>query len=112
MSSRYKDFGAGASSEKEPIVFKLYGEEFTCIPTLQGKTLMNLVSRSQSQDPVEAMEVIETFFDKVLVEESLERFNALLEDKDRIVNMETLGDIITWLIEEYTGRPNQQPEAS
>lgn len=112
MSSRFKDFGTGVSEEKEPIVFKLHNEEFTCIATIQGKTLMNLVSRSQSEDPAEAMAVVETFFSKILVDESLERFNALLEDKERIVDMETLGEIIAWLVEEYTGRPNQQPEVS
>jgi hypothetical protein len=113
MSSRFKDFGAGTSSEdKEPIVFKLYDEEFTCVPVMQGKALMSLVSRSQSEDPVEAMGVIDTFFSQTLTDESLERFNALLEDKNRVVAMETLGEIIAWLVEEYSGRPNQQPEDS
>lgn len=112
MSNRYKDFGAGKEVPSEPLVFKLHGEEFTAIPTIQGKVLMDLVSKSQSEDSVEAMSVISTFFDNVLVEESLERFNALLSDKKRIVTMETLGEVISWLIEEYSGRPNQQPEAS
>jgi hypothetical protein len=112
LSSRYKDFGVGQSEVKEPIVFKLFDEEFTCIPSIQGKTLMSLVARSQSEDPTQAMEVVETFFGKVLVDESLERFNALLDDKERIVTMETLGEIVAWLVEEYSGRPNQQPEVS
>jgi hypothetical protein len=113
MSSRYKDFGVGTTVEgKEPIVFKLHDEEFTAIPTIQGKVLMDLVSKSQSEDPAEAMSVVGTFFEKVLVDESLERFNALVEDKERIVTMETLGDVISWLVEEYSGRPNQQPEES
>lgn len=112
MSSRYKDFGSGGEVNTEPLVFKLHNEEFTAIPTIQGKVLMDLVARSQSEDSLEAMKVISTFFDSVLVDESLERFNSLLEDKERIVTMETLGEIITWLIEEYSGRPNQQPEES
>lgn len=111
MSSRFKDFGSGtAVEEREPIVFKLHEEEFTCIPALQGKVLMNLVSRSQSEDTAESIAVIDTFFSHVLTDESLEKFNALLEDKERIVSMETLGEIIAWLVEEYSGRPNQQPE--
>jgi hypothetical protein len=111
MSSRYKDFGSGSSTDgKEPIVFKIHDEEFTCIPVIQGRVLMDLVSRSQSEDPNEALAVINTFFSKILVDESLERFDALLEDKNRIVTMETLGEIIAWLVEEYSGRPNQQPE--
>lgn len=112
MSSRYKDFGVGQIAEKEPIIFKLHDEEFTCIPIIQGKTLMDLVTRAQSEDPVEAMAVVGKFFDKILVDESLDRFNNLLEDKDRIVTMETLADVISWLVEEYSARPNQQPEES
>jgi hypothetical protein len=112
LSSRYKDFGAGQEIAKDPIVFALHGEEFTCLPVIQGKVLMDLVTRSQSKDPVEAMAVVEDFFDKILVEESLERFNKLLQDKDRIVTMETIADVIAWLVEEYSARPNQQPEVS
>jgi hypothetical protein len=52
------------------------------------------------------------FFEQVLSAESLVRFNNLLESKDRIVSIDKLTDISTWLIEEYTSRPNQQPEAS
>ncbi len=111
MSSRYKDFGS-AVSEKEAIVFKLHEEEFTCIPTIQGKVLMDLVSRSQSEDSAVAMAVVDTFFEKVLEDESLDRFNDLLTSKDRVVAMETLAEIITWLVEEYSGRPEAQPEQS
>jgi len=38
-----------------------------------------------------------------------ERFNTLLDDPGKIVSVETLGEIIGWLIEEYSNRPNQQP---
>jgi hypothetical protein len=43
--------------------------------------------------------------------ESYARFDALLEDEKKIVSVETLGEIIGWLIEEYSDRPNPQPEA-
>jgi hypothetical protein len=112
MSNRFKDFGTGGEISAEPITFKLHGEDFTAIPTIQGKVLMDLVTKSQSEDSIEAMGTISSFFNSVLVDESLERFNSLLEDKERIVTMETLGEIVGWLIQEYSGRPNQQPEES
>jgi hypothetical protein len=52
------------------------------------------------------------FFDTVLVDESLEKFNLLAEDPDRIVSVETLSEITAWLIEEYSARPTQRPEPS
>ena len=110
MTARFKDFGSGSKSDKEPVSFKLHGEDFNCVAEIQGKVLLDMVSRSQSDDPVVAAAVVTDFFDKVLTDESLERFNALVVDKERIVTMETLSEIVAWLIEEYTGRPNQQPE--
>jgi hypothetical protein len=36
-----------------------------------------------------------------------ERFTALMEDPKRIVPMDVLSEIMSWLIEEYTDRPTQ-----
>lgn len=108
--TRFKDFGSGSSEEKAPISFKIYEEEFHCVTSIQGKTLLDLVKRSQSEDPIEAAMVMNEFFDKVLLDESLERFNALTQDKDRVVSVQTLGEIVAWLISEYTDRPEAQPE--
>jgi hypothetical protein len=111
---RFKDFGAGTSTgTKDPLSFKLHGEEFHCVPEVQGKVLLDLVAKSGSEDdPVAAAEVITFFFKTVLHDDSYEKFEALLSSKDKIVSMETLAEITTWLVEEYTGRPEEQPEVS
>jgi hypothetical protein len=110
--TRFKDFGAGSADQQaEPLVFKLHNEEFHCRPQLQGKLLLNLVANTNSEDPVEAARTINKFFDYVLTADSKQPFNDLLEDPDRLVTVETLSEIVAWLIEEYTARPNQQPEA-
>jgi hypothetical protein len=110
--TRFKDFGSGSGSvPKEAPVFKLHGEEFICKPAIQGKVLLSLAANSSSEDPSKAAGVIDDFFGYVLTEESSTRFQSLLVDPDRIVSVETLSDIVAWLVEEYTSRPNQQPEA-
>lgn len=110
--TRFKDFGTGADATNvEPLAFKLHGEEFFCRPQLQGKLLLNLVANTNSEDPVEAARTINKFFDSVLTADSKKPFNELLEDPDRLVSVDTLSEIVAWLIEEYTSRPNQQPEA-
>lgn len=109
--TRFKDFGAGEqSTSAEPLTFKLHGEDFHCKPNLQGKILLDLVKNSGGEDGAKAAEVVVSFFDKVLVEESRIRFNVLIES-EKIVTVETLAEITGWLIEQYTDRPNQQPEA-
>lgn len=109
--TRFKDFGAGKNSEKlEPIFFKLHDEEFECVPRIQGSVMLNLVAENSSDDSGATARVITSFFSQVLTDESYGRFELLIHDKEKIVDVETLSEIVAWLIEEYTNRPNQQPE--
>jgi len=109
---RFKDFGASSGEEKPPLSFKLHGEEFECVPVLQGKVLLDLVARAGTNDASASGEIMNDFFTNALQDESLERFNALLKSKDKIVHIETISEIVSWLIGEYSDRPNQQPEDS
>lgn len=111
--ARFKDFGAGKedNASKDPISFKLHGEDFECLPRLQGKTLLEFVELANSENAGDSAKVTRTFFSKVMNDATYARFDALLDDKEKIVTVETLSEIIGWLIEEYGNRPNQQPEA-
>jgi hypothetical protein len=107
--SRFKDFGSPENSEGlESFKFKLYNEEFQCKPKMQGKTLLKFASASSSDDSGESSKAITDFFDAVLLPESKERFNALLEDEYKIVSVETLGEILGWIVEAYSARPTQE----
>lgn len=109
--SKFKDFGAGSPvAEREPISFKLHEEEFDCVRALPGKVLLEIVAKSTSTEAADQATVITDFFSHALTDESLERFNALIVDKNRIVTTDTLGEITGWLVEQYAERPNQQPE--
>lgn len=112
--SRFKDFGTGSKDGREfpPLSFKLHGEEFHCVTQVQGRVLLSLTSMADVDDPVKSAEAVNKFFEIVLLDESLKRFNDLAESKDRIVTVETLAEIVSWLMEEYSGRPEQQPEVS
>jgi len=111
--ARFKDFGsATAGLEKaEPLSFKIYDEEFYCLPVLQGKVLLDFIQSANSEDTAENAKIIQTFFSKVLKTDSYQKFDALLDDKERIVTVETLSEIVGWLIGEYSNRPEEQPEA-
>ena len=113
MAGRFKDFGAGKGNDTpaEPLSFKLHGEEFHCMPRMQGKVMLSIVENSSDEDPGASARSIRTFFERVLTDESFKQFDALLDDKEKIVTVETLSEIVAWLLEEYSNRPNQQPEA-
>ena len=107
--TRFKDFGA-PETKNEPITFKLHGEEFTAVPEIQGATLMSFVERAGSNDPAAGAKLTVEFFKSVLVDESWERFEALTTSKTKIVPVELLADIVSWMIEEYTNRPEEPRE--
>jgi hypothetical protein len=109
--TKFKDFGSGGNTaEVEPIEFALHGETFECIPEIQGSVLLSIVGSTADGAPAASAALITSFFGKVLTDESAERFDALINSKDRIVSIQTLGEITGWIIEEYTNRPERQPE--
>ena len=110
IMSKFKDFGSPQVEVADPISFKLYDEEFFCAPAVQGRVLLSIVRDTGSEDPAVIAGVTDKFFGYVLTDESLERFNALTTDKNTVVSVDTLGEIVGWLVEQYSDRPNQQPE--
>ena len=112
MTNRFKDFGSGGDVNTAPLSFKIHGEEFNCRPTIQGKSLLNIVANTDINDGMGMAKVINDFFEVCLLEESFTRFESLLTNPDKIVSVETLGEITAWLVEEYSSRPMQQPEPS
>jgi predicted PP-loop superfamily ATPase len=112
MMAKFKDFGVGEATSTEPITFALHGETFECKPALQGRFLLNLVAQSGGEDAAASAAIVNQFFKEVLLDESFERFEALSSDPDRIVTVETLGEITGWLVGEYSERPTQLQESS
>jgi len=108
--TRFKDFGTPQDSNREPLVFKLHDEEFICRPAIPGKTLLEFVKKSDSDRATDSAVAVEEFFKHVLIEESYERFESLARDPDRVVTMSTLGEIVSWVLEEYSDRPTQGSE--
>lgn len=110
--AKFKDFGGKSEQDLEPVSFKIWDEEFHCVKVMQGKVMLDMVAKSGSDDPSESAGLISKFFSQVLLDESLERFNALLEDKDKIVTVDTLAEIVSWLTEQYTNRPSEGSQVS
>jgi hypothetical protein len=111
VAPRFRNFGTPAASD-EPIIFQIYEEEFKCRPSIQGRTLIELVSQADQADMAKAAGAILTFMDRVLVPSSRERFQEMTESDDRIVDMDTLSAVMEWLIEQYAGRPTEESSDS
>lgn len=112
MTNRFKDFGTGGDARTEPLSFKIHGEEFHCWPDLQGRVLLQLAAGSADESGTAAVETINEFFDAALKPDSLAQFKELLKDPEKIVSVETLAEITSWLVEQYSERPTQEPSGS
>jgi hypothetical protein len=58
------------------------------------------------------MHALREFFSKVVKPADYERLLELFDDPERVVPIETLSDILAWLVEEYTNRPTEASEES
>jgi hypothetical protein len=112
MTARFKDFGRGNDKNvsDQPLTFKLFDEDFHCYPRMQGKALLEFVEMANSENASDTAKVTRVFFKKVLKADSYEKFDALLDDPEKIVSVETLAEITGWLLEQYGDRPESQPE--
>jgi hypothetical protein len=111
--AKFKDFGNGGDGvSKEPVSFKLWDQEFHCVPAIQGRLLLDIVSDSSSEDVSKSSQVMDKFFNAVLKPESKKEFDEILSDPEKITSLETLTEIVAWLMEEYSNRPNERSLAS
>lgn len=109
MTKRYKDFGRPVKQDElEPVSFDLYGQTFACYKQIHGVTLLRFVKESASEEGSRATEAMLDIFKRVMPSEEYERFEALCDDPDTVVPVETLGEIIGWLMEVYSGNPLEQ----
>lgn len=113
MTNRHKDFGRPVKQDElEPVSFDLYDETFNCYKQIHGVTLLTFVKRASSDDGKEATDALLSIFERVMPNEEYERFVALCDDPEKVVPVETLGEIIGWLMEVYSERPTEQPKNS
>lgn len=113
VSAKFKDFGSPvAASSDEPITFQLYGQMFRCRPAMQGAVLIQFIAESSADDPSASARAVLKFFDQAIVESDHEQWHSITESADTIVPMETLSEIMDWLVEKYSSRPTEPPSAS
>ena len=108
--ARFRDFGSPVRVDQdEPVTFRIYGQVFHCAPAIQGRLLLEFIATSGGEKPDIGAAAIINFFNSVLVPQSREEFNRLTTDSDTVVPMETLAEIMEWLVSVYSARPTEPP---
>jgi hypothetical protein len=106
--ARKKTFRGGKHiSEFEPIEFELNDQKFACKPAIQGATLLEFVAKADSDSGGAAAAALYGFFEDTMEEAEYARFMEYLNAPEYIIEMETIGEIASWLVEQYTARPTQ-----
>jgi len=111
VAERHREFKA-KRRDKPPVTFTLEGETFTCLPDPPGAVLTDFLGDASSDQPGRSAPALVNFITAVMVEEDVERFLAHVHSKEVVIEIETLGEIVTWLIEEYADRPTARPSHS
>jgi hypothetical protein len=79
-------------------------EKFTARGSVPGNLLVSLTASMAADPGVQAHE-LQRMFATVIIPEDKPRFMGVLDDPDTAVPIETLGEIMSWLAEEYSSRP-------
>lgn len=111
--SRFKKFSGGTSIEEfEPLGFELNNEQFECYAAVQGAVLLDFIRDADGDSGGDAAKALYNFFGNVMDSANYERFMSVLNDKNTIIDLEFIGEIASWLVEQYSSRPTKQPGSS
>lgn len=103
-----KDFKV-ARRRGEPIPFTLEGDDtiYQFTPPKQASMLFGVMDAEEAGEGGDMIQVKVTFdwLGEGLSEEHNDKLISRLRDPKDDLDMDALGDVITWLMEEGTGRP-------
>jgi hypothetical protein len=81
-------------------------EKFKARSAIPGHLMMQIAGAMESGVSVASAEMVKMLH-SAIVPEDKDRFMTLIDDTEIAIPIETLGEILAWLAEEYTGRPTQ-----
>lgn len=109
-STRHRSFTTKGKASKEPVTFDLNDERFTCHAQVPGSVLLEHVRRL-SDGETAAAELL-TIWQDVFDDAEHARFRAYIDSPDNEVDVQDLGAILSFVLEEFSGRPTPAPSRS
>ena len=107
---RHRSFSTKGKGKLSPVTFDLDGTTFTCRAQVPGTVLLEHVERL-SDGKTAAAELL-TIWRDVFDEEEHESFRAYVDDPDNLVDVQDLGEILTYVLGELSGRPTDASSPS
>lgn len=91
----------------EPIPFELEGENFEAYGQVPGAVLLDFIAASTQEDSTGTAAAILGYLKSSMNKETFKRFDKLTRDPEKVIQLQVLADIVSYLIEERTSRPTQ-----
>lgn len=114
LTKRHKSFPTRKATPiaESDLDFELGDQTYVCYQEIQGSVILNFIAAAD-ESPAKAGAQIMEFFKHALPPEEHAKFLVQVESPEEIIEMETLSEIVSFLIGEYTtGRPTQASESS
>lgn len=94
------------------MAFTVDGEELVCFPPSDGQLAILIASVGRHSSQHQQIAGIINFFVEVMDERSHGYVVGRLLDREDPFGLEEVEAIMSWMIEEWTGRPTQSPSVS
>lgn len=97
----------------QPVTVKIDGRKVKFRPPSSGQLAVFLAGASDNVDSIDTMSMGINFFFALLADkEDVRYFKVRLLDRDDHGTLDTIGEVVNYLVEEWTARPTSQPSAS
>ena len=104
---KIKSFTSAKKEVAEPIPFELEGESFEAYGQVPGAVLLDFIAASQQEESSGTAGAILGYLKASLDKENFKRFDKLVRDPEKAIELQVLADIVGYLIEERSSRPTQ-----
>lgn len=102
---KLKSFTSKKTEKVEPIPFELEGEKFEAYGAVSGAVLLDFLAAAAGETSGDTAKALMVYLERSMNASEWRRFNKLIHDPDVLVELETLSDIVSYLIEERSSRP-------
>lgn len=107
---KVKSFGKPKEGESleaaEPIVFELGDEEFEAYGDIPGAVLLDFIKDYGSENGSETAKAIMNYLKSSMDAETYKRFDKVVRDPEKLIKIETLSEVVNYLMEERSSRPS------
>lgn len=109
MAGKVKSFTSSKEKKAvEPIVFELEGETFEAYGQVPGTVLLEFIDASSREDSAGTAGAILGYLKSSMDAKTFRRFDKLTRDPEVLIELSTLADIVSYLIEQRAAdRPTQ-----